>query len=88
VQYLDDVDATIYLLAGIVEQARLDATGRSLRRGNNQHAIGTRTCSATYEPHRAMVCAREFLACVMERVNDLDRPTAGDIAHIVMEVIS
>jgi len=94
VQYLDEVDATINLLAGIVEQAKLDATGKSLRSGgftpiNNTGRLKIpTTCQGTYEPHRAMVCAREFLASVEAKLLDYDHPTAGDVAHIVMEVIS
>jgi hypothetical protein len=83
---MDEYEAGVCLLAGIIEQANLDATGVSTRFMTQRHKPMTARCKATGHYHLAKDCAAEFLAKVQGQVGELRKPTVEDLAQIILEV--
>jgi hypothetical protein len=69
------------LLEGVVERAKMDAEGFSSNWGIPH------TCPATEQPHRAMVCARDFLSKIDEFLRENPEPSGSDIVQAILEVI-
>jgi len=78
VEYVNEVGAAVNLLAGIVEQAKKDATMHTLQ--------PPFTCPIDY-PHNCRRCAREFLAMLDAEIQENPKMRVYELAETVLEII-
>jgi hypothetical protein len=78
VHYVNEVGALVNLLAGVVEQARKDATMHTVQPPT--------TCPIDY-PHSCRRCAREFLAALDAEIQASPKMQVYELAQTVLEII-
>ena len=78
VEYVNEVGAAVNLLAGIVEQAKKDASSLSLQ--------PPFTCPIDY-PHNCRRCARKFLAALDAKIQESPHMRVYELAETVLEII-